>query len=57
MRKTQGLLIILVLVALGFGNVFMRSDQLTQGQVATNIGLIALIVILLLELWRKPNGG
>lgn len=56
MRKMQGILIIVALAGLGLGNVFMRSEQLTHGQVATNIGLVALIIILLLELWRKPNG-
>jgi hypothetical protein len=47
MKRLQGLLIIIALIGLGLGYIFIRSEQLLQGQIAANIGFIALIGILL----------
>ena len=48
--KIQGILVIIALMALALGNLFLYIEKLTYAQAVTNIGLIALIVLLLLEL-------
>ena len=55
MRKIQGILVLVALAGLGLGNIFIRGEELTKGQFSVNIGIVALIVILLLELIRSKN--
>lgn len=52
MRKLQGLLILIALIGLGLGYILIRAEALLQGQIAANVGFMAIFAILIIELWK-----
>jgi len=55
MAKLQGLLIVIALIGLGLGYILIRAEALLQGQIAANVGFMALFAILIVELWKGEN--
>jgi len=55
MAKLQGLLIVIALIGLGLGYILIRAEALLQGQIAANVGFMALFAILIVELWKGES--
>jgi hypothetical protein len=55
MAKLQGLFVLIALIGLGLGYILIRAEALLQGQIAANVGFMALIAILIVELFKGES--
>jgi len=55
MKRLQGLLILIALIGLGLGYIFIRAELLLQGQISANVGFMAMIAILIVELFKGED--
>ena len=55
MKKLQAFLVVLALFSLGVGYIFIRGEALLPGQVAVNVGFMAIFAILVIELFKGES--
>jgi hypothetical protein len=49
------LLILIALIGRGLGYIFIRAELLLQGQISANVGFMAMIAILIVELFKGED--